>query len=208
MTTRSRRARRAGAIAADVEGLVQAFGVPLHTATVRALLADRGRPTTAEHLARVAAGERAEYLRTRQAPRLCSAIATDGALVTPRWWVIGDWRPARRLLTEDALPLWRGRLAEGVCSELIARRRPASPELAGLVRGTIAQLGLSEELARMPNPSDWSELRALVLDFHPGAMFAHDVSTDQQYLAEQALLATDLPGVDRYFGVSPHRDGA
>jgi hypothetical protein len=206
MITGPRRTRRAGAIAADVEGLVEAFGIPLHTAAVRTLLADRGRPTTAEHLARVAAGERAEHLRTRQSPRLCSAITVDGALITPRWWAIGDWRPARRLFTEDALPLWHGRLAEVVCSELIARRRAASPELAGLVRGTVAQLGLSEELARLPDPSDWSEVRALVLDFHPGVMFAHDVSTDQQDLAEQALLAADLPAVDRYFGISPHRD--
>jgi hypothetical protein len=200
-----RRARRAGAIAADIEDLVDAYGVPLPTAAVRVLLADRDRPTTAEHLARVAASERAEFLRTMQPPRLCSAIAPDGALVTPRWWASGAWSPASRILTDDALPLWRGRLAEGVCSELIARRRPASPALAGLVHATVAHLGLVDDLARLPDPSDWSEVRALVLDVLPGVMFAHDVSTDQQDAAAEALRTADLPAVDRYFGVSAHR---
>jgi hypothetical protein len=199
-----RRARRAGAVATEIEDLVATFGVPLPTAAVRVLLADRGRPTAAEHLARVAASERDEFLRSRQAPRLCCAIAADGTLATPRWWAAGDWRPLRRILTDDALALWRGRLAERVCSDLIARRRPA-PELAALVRGTVAQLGLGEELARLSDPSDWSEVRALVLDDLPDVMFAHDVSTPQQLEAEAALLAADLAAVDRYFGISAHR---
>lgn len=202
-----RRARRSGSIAAEVEDLVEAFGVPLPTAAVRVLLADRGRPVSAEHLGRLAATERAEHLRTRLPPRLCSAIAPDGALVTPRWWASGEWRAARRILTDDALPLWHGRLAERVCSDLIARRRPASPALADLVRSAVAQLGLAEDLSRLPDSSDWSEVRALVLDVLPGVMFAHDVSTDQQDAAEHALLATDRPAADRYFGVSRHRAG-
>jgi hypothetical protein len=200
-----RRTRRAGAIAGEIEDLVTAFGVPLHTGAVRVLLADRDRPTTAEHLARVAAGERAEFLRTGAVPRLCSAIAPDGALVTPRWWAGGGWRLGRRILTDDALALWRGHLAERICSDLIGRRRPASPALAALVHGTVAQLGLAEELARLPDASDWGAVRALVLDDLPGVMFADDVSTDQQDDAEQALLAADLPAVDRYFGISPRR---
>ncbi|HET6507706.1 MAG TPA: hypothetical protein VFG42_13025 [Baekduia sp.] len=200
-----RRARRAGAIAAEIDDLVAEFGVPLPTAAVRVLLADRDRPTTAEHLARVAASERAEHLRTRVAPRLCCAIAPDGALVAPRWWASGEWRLPRRILTEDALPLWRAKLAEQVCSDLIARRRPASGELTTLVRGTVALLGLADELERLPDPSDWSEVRALVLDYYPGVTFAHDVSTDQQDEAERALLEAGLPVADRYFGISRHR---
>lgn len=200
-----RRARRAGALAGEIEDLVEAFGVPLPTAAVRVLLADRDRPATAEHLARVAAGERAEFARTGQPPRLCSAIAPGGALVTPRWWCRGTWSPAHRILTDDALPLWRGRLAEGICSDLIARRRPASPALAGLVHATLAALDLADDLARLPDPFDWLEVRALVLDVLPGVMFAGDVSTDQQDAAADALLAAELPAVDRYFGVSPHR---
>ncbi|WP_445149393.1 hypothetical protein [Baekduia sp. Peel2402] len=200
-----RRARRAGAIASEIEDLLAQYGVPLPTAAVRVLLADRGRPTTAEHLARVAASERDEFLRTRMAPRLCCAIAPDATLVTPRWWADGDWRLQRRILTEDALPLWRGHLAERLCSDLIARRRPASRELTGLVRSAIAQLDLDEELARLTDPSDWLEVRALVLDFYPGVLVADDVSTAQQAAAEQELLAADRPAVDRYFGVSPHR---
>lgn len=200
-----RRQRRAGAVAAAIEDLVAAFGVPLHTAAVRVLLADRDRPTTAEHLARVAASERAEFLRTRLAPRLCSAIAPDGTLVAPRWWACGEWRLERRILTDDALPLWRGRFAEHACSDLIARRRPASRELSELVRGTVVGLGLADELERLPDPSDWREVRALVLDHHPEGAVAHEVATDAQFEAEEALLAADLPAVDRYFGVSRHR---
>jgi hypothetical protein len=200
-----RRARRAGAIATEVEDLVEAYGVPLPTAAVRVLLADRDRPTTAEHLARVAASERAEHLRTRLAPRLCSAIAPDGALVTPRWWASGRWALRRRILTDDALLLWRARLAEHACSDLIARRRPATDALATLIHGTVARLDLADELEGLPDRSDWSAVRALVLDFFPGVTFAHDVATDQQEEAERALPAADLPVVDRYFGISPHR---
>jgi hypothetical protein len=200
-----RRARRAGAVAAEIEELIEAFGVPVPTAAVRVLLADRGRPTTAEHLARVAASERAEYERTRIAPRLCSAIAPDGTLVTPRWWASGQWRLRRRILTDDARPLWRAKFVEQACADLIARRRPASRELAELVHGTVALLDLAEELARLDDPSDWSEVRALVLDFFPGVIVAHDVTTPQQDDAERALLAAGLPAVDRYFGISRHR---
>lgn len=195
-----RRARRAGAVATEIEELVETFGVPLPTAAVRVLLADRGRPTSAEHLARVAAGERAEFLRTRQAPRLCAAIAPDGARISPRWWAAGDWRPLRRIRTADAEPLWHGKLAEGICADLIGRRRPASPELAALVRASMARLGLDEELARLRDPSDWQEVRALLLDHDPDAVFAHEVTTPQQREAETALLAAELPAVDRWFG--------
>jgi hypothetical protein len=196
-----RRARRAGAVATEIEALVDAFGVPLPTAAVRVLLADRGRPTSAEHLARVAAGERAELQRTGLPPRLCAAIAPGGARVTPRWWARGEWRPLRRIRTADAVPLWSGKLAEGICADLIARRRPASPELAALVRATMAALGLGEELARLPDPGDWAEVRALLLDHDPDAVFAHEVTTPQQREAEATLLAADLPATARYFGI-------
>ncbi len=197
-----RRARRSGAIAGEVDDLVEAFGVPLPTAAVRVLLADRDRPTTAEHLARVAAGERAEFTRTRIAPRLCNAVRPDGAAAVPRWWASGTWRLQRRILTDDALPLWRARLAERVCSDLIARRRPASPALADLVHAAVAALGLADDLARLPDLTDWQEVRALVLDDFAGVLFAEDVSTVQQLEAEAALLAADLPAADRYFGTT------
>jgi hypothetical protein len=200
MATPQRRARRAGALAGEIEDLVEAFGVPLPTAAVRVLLADRGRPVTAEHLARVAAGERAEHLRTGLAPRLAQAIAPGGTAVRPRWWAAGTWRLHRRILTDDALPLWRARLAEHVCSDLIARRRPASPALADVVHGAVAQLGLAEDLSRLPDPSDWPSVRALVLDFHPDAAIAPYVTTDEQAAAESALLASDLPALARHFG--------
>jgi hypothetical protein len=200
MTTIQRRARRAGALAGEIEDLVGAFGVPLPTAAVRVLLADRGRPASAEHLARVAAGERAEFLRTRLAPRLCNVIAPDGTAAAPRWWASGEWRLQRRILTDDALPLWRGRLAERICSDLLARRRPATRELADVVHTAVVALGLAEELALLPDRADWGAVRALVLDHHMGVVFAEDVSTAQQYDAEQALLASDLPAVARYFG--------
>jgi hypothetical protein len=202
MATDSRRARREGAIATEIEDLVESFGVPLATPALRVLLADRGRPTSAEHLARVAAGERTEFLRTRMPPRLGAAIGPDCTLVSPRWWAGGDWRLQRRILTEDALPLWRGKLVERICSDLIARRRPASPDLATLVRATMAQIDLDSEMMRLDDRNDWQEIRALLLDNYPGVVVAHDVSTPQQYEAEQVLLAADLPAVDLNFGVS------
>jgi hypothetical protein len=200
MASDLRRARRAGAIAREIEALVAAFGVPLETHAVRVLLADRGRPTTAEHLGRVAAGERAESVRTRLPPRLAVAIRPDGAPVVPRWWAGGGWPLRRRILTEDAVALWRGRLVEGICSELIARRRPASAELAGLVRATMARLDLDAELQRLADPGDWQEVRALLLDHQPGVLVADDVSTPLQDEAERALLDAGLPAVERAFG--------
>lgn len=200
MPSELRRARRAGAIATEIEALLEAFGVPLETHALRVLLADRGRPTTAEHLARVAAGERTEFLRTRLPPRLGVALTPDGAPLVPRWWAGGDWRLQRRILTDDALPLWRGKLVERICSELIGRRRHASPELAALVRATMARLGLDDEMLRLPDTEDWQDVRAVLLDNLPGVIFAHDVSTSQQYEAEQALLARDRPAADLYFG--------
>jgi hypothetical protein len=196
----TRRARRAGALATEVEDLVTGYGVPLLTTAVRVLLADRERPATAEHLARLAATERAEFLRTRVPPRLCSAIGPDGAATRPRWWADGRWRLQRRIATDDARVLWQGRFVERTCSDLLARRRPASPELAELLRGTVALLGLGEELARMPDPSDWEEIRALVLDDLPGVMFADDVATDTQAAAERSILAAERPAADLYFG--------
>jgi hypothetical protein len=199
MATDLRRARREGAIATEIEQLVAAFGVPLETHALRVLLADRGRPTSAEHLARVAAGERAEHLRTRLPPRLAVALTPDGAPVTPRWWAGGDWRLERRILTEDALPLWRAKLVERICSDLIGRRRPASPELVALVRGTMARLDLDAEMLRLPDMEDWQEVRALLLDNYWDAV-ADEVRTIQQRDAEQALLARELPAVARSFG--------
>lgn len=195
-----RRERREGAVATIIEELVEGFGVPLETVAMRALLADRGRPTSAEHLARVAAGEQAEFLRTRMPPRLAMVIARDGAKVTPRWWAGGDWRLLRRIRTEDAVLPWRSRLVEQICLELIGRRRPAAPELVMLVRATMAQLGLEDEMTRLPDTSDWQDVRGLLLDNYPGVLGAHDVSTPEQREAEAALLAADRPAVERYFG--------
>lgn len=200
MSSDLRRARRAGAIATEIEALVAAIGVPLETHALRVLLADRGRPTTAEHLARVAAGERTEYLRTRLPPRLAVAVTPEGAPLVPRWWADGDWRLQRRILTEDALPLWRGKLVERICSELIGRRRHAAPELVTLVRATMARLGLDDEMLRLPDTQDWQDVRAVLLDNLPGVIFAHDVATPQQHEAEAALLAADPPAAALYFG--------
>jgi hypothetical protein len=200
MGTDQRRARRAGAIATEIEELVEAFGVPLAGPALRVLLADRGRPITAEHLARIAAGERTEHLRTSLPPRLAAAIDPDGTLVRPRWWAGGEWRLERRILTEDALPLWRGKLVERICSDLLSRRGRAAPEMVTLVRGTMAQIGLDTEMLRLPDMEDWQEVRALLLDVYPDVVFSHNVSTAQQREAEAALLASDLPAAARYFG--------
>src|ERR671930_575608 len=112
MTSGMRRARRPDSLAAAVVELLDGFESPLPTHAVRILLTDQGRAVTAEHLARVAAYERDDFLRTRMPPRLCSVIDADALLVSPRWWAIGSWRLQRRILTQDARTLWIAMLAE------------------------------------------------------------------------------------------------
>src|SRR5215217_6335545 len=101
-----RRARRAGSLAALTADLLDDYSVPLPTHAVRILLNDREHRVTAEHLSRLAAYEREDFLRTRMPPRLCSVVDTHANLVKPRWWARGEWRLQRRILTEDAKPIW------------------------------------------------------------------------------------------------------
>jgi hypothetical protein len=68
------------------------------------------------------------------------------------------------------------------------------------VRASMARLGLDEELARLPDPSDWQDVRALLLDHDPDVVFAHDVATPQQREAEAALLGAEPLAVELFFG--------
>jgi hypothetical protein len=195
-----RRARRPDSLAASIVELLDVFATPVPTHAVRVLLADRGRTVSAEHLGRVAAYEREDFLRTRMPPRLCSAIDADGRLVKPRWWANGDWRLQRRILTEDAKPLWLAMLAERICWDLGQREQPAGPEIINLVRWAITRLGLENRYETPRSREGWTDLRSLVVSAYPGVTHSLDSPTTEQHEAEARLIAAGSPAVDLYFG--------
>jgi hypothetical protein len=197
--TGARRARSPNSLAASIVGLVGEFQVPVPTSAVRVLLADRGRPVTAEHLSRVAAYEKEDFLRTRMPPRLCSAIDREGRLVSPRWWAIGDWRLQRRILTEDAKPMWHAMLAERLCAHLGERDQPTSTDLNNLAYWALARLGLERKFGPTSRP-EWLRLRDVVAREYPVVTHSLDSPTQAQHETETALLSADVPSVDLYFG--------
>lgn len=201
MTPSPRRARRPDSLGSTVSNLVDSYGVPLPTHMVRILLTDRGMPATAESLGSLARHERHDTLRTRLAPRLCSAIHTTGEALVPRWWARGEWTQARRVLTADAQPLWLGRLIDGLCLDLADRTQPAPDVLTTLTLGFVAQLFPDQKYFDVPRSSDdWMNTRARVLAQYPGVTLAHDITTTGQLDAEKQLRAGDLTSVELYFG--------
>ena len=201
----TRRARRPDSVAAAIFDLLGEFETPVPTHAIRILLADRGRAVSAEHLARVAAYEREDFLRTRMPPRLCSVIDVDANAVTPRWWAKASWRLQRRILTEDAKPLWLAMLAERVSWDFAQRTDAVGPEVATLVFWAISQLGLERTFDVPRAPADWINLRSLVVDSYPAVTHSLDSPTPQQHEAEARLKGADVPGVELYFGKSRRR---
>jgi hypothetical protein len=199
MSLSTPRARRADSLAAAIEELLDAYQTPLPTNAVRVLLADSGRPVTAEHLSRAAANEREVYERTRMPPLVCSAIAPDGELVRPRWWVDADWRLQRRILTDDAMALWFAGLADRLCLDFARRRRPVDGELRRLGLWAITRLGIENRFDLPLAPADWMAIREQVAEAHPGVTHSLDGATEQQRLAEARLREAGVP-VDLYFG--------
>lgn len=196
-----RRARGEGSLAAATVDLLNDYNVPLPTHAVRILLNDHGRRVTAEHLSRLAAYEREDFLRTRLPPRLCSVIDADGNLMSPRWWARGEWRLQRRILTEDAKPTWFAVLAERLCHELSGRDGVPSDEIRTLALSTVALLLPEQRNFSVPlSGDDWLDLRAQVVNAHPGATHSLEGPTSAQHDAEADLKAADIPAVDLYFG--------
>jgi hypothetical protein len=198
-----RRARRAGSLAALTAELLNDYNVPLPTHAVRILLNDSGRHrVTAEHLSRLAAYERDDFLRTRMPPRLCSVIDTHATRVRPRWWACGEWRLQRRILTEDAKLIWLAVLGIRLCEDLSGRDNAPGGEVRTLALGTIARLIPERDFFDPLASGDWLNLRRQLVDAHPGATHTLEGPTSAQHDAEETLKSGDTPAVDLYFGRS------
>jgi hypothetical protein len=198
MSTSSRRIRHPDSLAASVAELLEDYGFPLPTYAVRVILVDRGRSVTAEHLGRLAAYERTDFLRTGLPPRLCSAIDTNGYSVVPRWWVRADWRLQRRILAHDVRQKWLASLAGRLCAELAGRQEPPGSEIATLALWAIARLDLGRYFDVPCSAEDWMQLRGLVVSAYP--VHSLDGATDTQRDAEQRFIAGGLSTVELYFG--------
>jgi hypothetical protein len=194
-----RRARNPGSLAATVAALVEEFQVPVPTTAVRVLLTDRGRLTAAEHLSRVAAYEKEDFLRTRMPPRLCSAIDAGAHLISPRWWAIGTWRLQRRIFTEESVTVWYATLAERLCWQLIEREQPAPPDTVRLAHWALGRLAVDWSFGP-PSCDEWHRLRGLVVEHFPVVTHSLDSPVGTQHEAEQRLEAAGVPSVDLYFG--------
>jgi hypothetical protein len=158
----------------------------------------RGEDVTAERLARVASFERESFLKTRQAPRLCSAIFPDGTAPPKRVWARGDWRLARRIITADAEHAWQAWVGIYACDLLLEhgledeRLGPLAHEFAAQSIGPIA--------AYYPGSREqWEELRAALRQFPFGPGVA--TQTGQQGIAEQSLRNAELTPFSLYFGL-------
>jgi len=195
-----RRTRSDNSLAAAVVEVLTEFQVPVATQAVRVLLTDRGRTVTAEHLSRLAAYEREDFLRTRLPPRVCSVIDVDANLISPRWWALGDWRLQRRIRTDDAKTIWLAVLGERLCHKLSDRHGP-SQQLKNLALSTVARLLPEERYFESPlSRDDWLDLRRQIVEAHPGATHSLDGASSEQSEAEAKLKAAQTPAVDLYFG--------
>jgi hypothetical protein len=200
MAAVTRRARRPDSLAASVVGVLDDVQCPVPTDAMRVILVDGGRAATAEHLARVAAYEREDWLRSRMPPRLCSVIDAQAVAVKPRWWARGDWRLERRIMTEDVKPIWFARMAERLCLELADRIQPPGSPITTLALACIAR-AIDVSHFDVPTSSDeWLALRQLVYGHYLGAFHNLAGATAQQHEAEAVLTGAGMPAVELYFG--------
>lgn len=188
---------------AALAAALDAVQVPIPAAALRALAAAAvpQQNVTAERLGRIAAYEEETVLRSRKAPRFCWVLAEDGVAPSPRIWARGEWRLARRLMTEDAAPRWNVALAMLLAGQMASGTDGAREELhkvaaeaAGRVLGPIAMYppGSREE---------WAEIqRAIAPHQHPlgpaGTSHAQDEAAKR--------LETQLTSYNLYFGVGEH----
>lgn len=198
-----RRARQPDSLASQVIAMLEDLQSPIPTDAVRVILNDRGREVTAEHLGRLAAYERKMWLRTLSPPTLCSVIDTCAVAVKPRWWALGDWRLQRRIMTDDARPIWFAALGEILCAQLAERNAPAGSPLATLALSCAAR-ALGERYFNVPmSPHEWLELRRMIYEPYNGALNNRAGATGQQTEAEARLIDARLPAVNLYFGRAP-----
>jgi hypothetical protein len=180
------------------------FQCPVSTTAMRIVLNDRGRPVTAEQLGRLAAYQREDFLRTRYPPELCWALTPDGTATKPRWWARGQWRLQRRILSDDARPIWLAILAERLCMDLADRPDGRDGTIVSLALGTIAQVMASRSFDVPASRDEWLALRREVYESHMGIFGNLTGVTSSQDDAEARLRAKGLSGFELLFG----RDGS
>jgi hypothetical protein len=194
------RTRRADSLATAASQLLDELQVPVPGYAVRVLLADGGRPVTAEHLGRAATYERDAYLRTLGVPSFCWAIDPEARAIQPRWYAGGDWRLNRRILTEDVASLWHSVLAAHICGDLAGRDRPAGSEITTLAMWAVARIGLQGHFDVPMSRDDWAALRYRIGQEKPGTFGSPSLATSQQHAAEKRLSEANLPAADLLFG--------
>jgi hypothetical protein len=200
----TRRARRSDSLAASVVEVLDDFQCPVSTTAMRIVLNDRGRTVTAEQLGRLAAYQREDFLRTRYPPELCWALTPDGTATNPRWWARGQWRLQRRILTDDARPIWLATLADRLCMDLADHPDGRDAAIVSLALGTTAQVTGSRYFDVPASRDEWLALRREVYEPYAGAFANLTGATTSQYDAEAWLKADGLSGFELLFG----RDGS
>jgi hypothetical protein len=155
---------------------------------------------TAEQLGRLAAYQREDFLRTRYPPELCWALAPDGTATNPRWWARGQWRLQRRILTDDARPIWLAILAERLCLDLAERPDGRDDAIVSLALGTIARVTGGHYFDVPASREGWLALRREVYEPNTGVFANLTGATTSQYDAEARLHADGLSGFELLFG--------
>jgi hypothetical protein len=200
MSAVSRRARRPDSLAAAVVGVLGEFECPVPTDAVRVILTDRGREVRAEHLGRLAAYERDDFLRTWLPPRLCAVIDADARAVRPRWWALGEWRLQRRIMTEDVRAIWFATMAVRLCYDLADRIEPPDSPIVTLALGSVARAIGPQPFDVPVSRDEWMALRERVYAPYIGALNNLDGPTGEQNAAEAELTGAGIPAADLYFG--------
>jgi hypothetical protein len=196
----TRRARRPESLAVRVSSVLDELQCPIATPAMRIILGDRGSAVRAEHLSRLAAYQREDFLRTHVPPELCWTIEPDGKPTTPRWWARPDWRLERRIRTEDVSRIWHARLAEWLSIDL--SRSPAGRDSAiiTLALGSAA-LALGSQVFDVPRTEDdWVALHEQVYGPYQGALNNRAGVTRQQAEAEIRLISEGRSSFDLLFG--------
>jgi hypothetical protein len=196
----TRRARRPGSLAASVIEVLDDFQCPVSTTAMRIVLNDRGRTVTAEQLGRLAAYQREDFLRTRYPPELCWALTPDGTATNPRWWARGQWRLQRRILTDDARPIWLAILAARLCMDLADRADGRDDAIVSLALGTIARVTGGRYFDMPASRDEWLALHREVYEPYRGVFANLTGATTSQYDAEARLQADGLSGFELLFG--------
>lgn len=173
--------------------------VPMPAGALRALASTLvpDQNVTAERLGRVAAYEEQAVLKSRKTPRFCWVINEDGVAVGPRIWARGDWRLARRVMTEDAVEQ-QVTLALLLSQQMVEGTEAARSQLHSVAMEAIAHVLGPCAMYPPGSRDEWTEFhRAVASRQHPLGPAA---TTDSQNRAAERLEAQLTP-YSLYFGV-------